>query len=1264
MFDAGNLITLGVVLVVLIAFRILDKDNRSLEKIKKYTDKLKEELDAVAAERAEALKSYAVEVDSHKKAAKEVLRQVQEAETNLAARAEGIASVAQRIAEYDKALAELKAMSQRVDQNLHIIHEESDFVDGLAKEIRNTRADIDQLNQEIPLLRTAAYEESLASGQQLQARFQADLTAATVQAEAQNGRIKQELDAAFVRAHAEAQKLEAASFQQLRAQIEQRVAALTTLQAEGSRQAQDAMAKQEQASRQQTEAAAAKLRQELNGRMAEIIQLADGNDEKLTGLVTKRFDDIQKFADNRSTALESLVNQRLDQIEDQTGLRADKLTAAIGGRLDALDQLAGSRSAKLEEAIETRFSSLREQAKEKVAETQGLLKGFKQDWRKEAEELLEQSRQAAMACQSQLEPLLKDTRQALDKAETGWTERLQQLETKSTESAQALLVKLKDNLKEHQEELTKKHLDTKTDLQLLFKQQREAAQALADETTRSLAEANARLSAGRQAQDSQLAAISEQLQTAERQARQTIDALNDKFTQRGADLENRVLAGFEQRADSLRALVEQGLERLEASRLDINQLEKGLRGSMAGVEKRVEADFSLFAQDVVGRHEAFEAKMAAEAGKLHHAMKALDEDLQTLKGNAYDNVSAQLKIFEDEFFADLKKRREDADQKLQTWRSSLDEHLTNALHGADSERAEAERAWLDEARQRAAAIQQQVGDALDKLAGQVDRHRQSITERVSEADTALVQLKDAVRTDLEEARDAANALLKAELARWQQSGNEQIQQAEQKAALETKRLAELLKESKSLFDSGRSDLNQQLQTFSHDFAHKMEESQQIKQAAIETLGASFNNSVQALDKEWKTQREKLVEGSKAERETIAREVRRLSDELDRLRTDLGQRGAQALDDFKREWETAQQAASRKLQETEGAIQASVEEYRQEEKNLQSVFLNSRDKLQKGLDEERREREKIFAEIDKQVKAFQTQTRLFERADELKQQLADSVESLKADMARADSRRAEMAELETQYGRIKRAEDEVGQKVTRFMAEKRRIDSMEEDFKRLLGLSQAVDQKLATVTANHDQLTQLQADMRRLMDAAGEANEKYERVEKKSSILDATADAIDKNFQAISELERNLRGLDADIKDFPDRVIQLKRSIQEVSAVQPQIDASLERLESMGQLMVDAEKRAAELQKAREWLARAETRFEELNKKTNDHLKLLNDLLKDDPGPRKDKSGAPPLSVQESVRKLAHQGWKTDEIARAVKLSRGEVELILELSNDK
>ncbi len=85
----------------------------------------------------------------------------------------------------------------------------------------------------------------------------------------------------------------------------------------------------------------------------------------------------------------------------------------------------------------------------------------------------------------------------------------------------------------------------------------------------------------------------------------------------------------------------------------------------------------------------------------------------------------------------------------------------------------------------------------------------------------------------------------------------------------------------------------------------------------------------------------------------------------------------------------------------------------------------------------------------------------------------------------------------------------------------------------------------------------------------------------------------------------------------------------------------------------------EAQKAREWLARAETRLEEVNRQAQEQLKLLSTLLKEEGGAKKDR-GAPPSSIQDTVRKLARQGWSPDEIARAVKISRGEVELILEL----
>jgi len=81
-------------------------------------------------------------------------------------------------------------------------------------------------------------------------------------------------------------------------------------------------------------------------------------------------------------------------------------------------------------------------------------------------------------------------------------------------------------------------------------------------------------------------------------------------------------------------------------------------------------------------------------------------------------------------------------------------------------------------------------------------------------------------------------------------------------------------------------------------------------------------------------------------------------------------------------------------------------------------------------------------------------------------------------------------------------------------------------------------------------------MRRLGRRGQRGAEKYDRVEKKSNILDATADAVDKNFQAIGELERNVRTIDAQVREIPDRVIDLKRSLDEVMAWKPKLDAPL------------------------------------------------------------------------------------------------------------
>ena len=86
-----------------------------------------------------------------------------------------------------------------------------------------------------------------------------------------------------------------------------------------------------------------------------------------------------------------------------------------------------------------------------------------------------------------------------------------------------------------------------------------------------------------------------------------------------------------------------------------------------------------------------------------------------------------------------------------------------------------------------------------------------------------------------------------------------------------------------------------------------------------------------------------------------------------------------------------------------------------------------------------------------------------------------------------------------------------------------------------------------------------------------------------------------------------------------------------------------------------------MQQARDWLARTETRLQEVSNQAQEQVKLLGTLLKD--GKKGDDSsseGAPSMGARDVVTRLAHQGWSVDEIARATKLSKGEVELILEI----
>ena len=88
--------------------------------------------------------------------------------------------------------------------------------------------------------------------------------------------------------------------------------------------------------------------------------------------------------------------------------------------------------------------------------------------------------------------------------------------------------------------------------------------------------------------------------------------------------------------------------------------------------------------------------------------------------------------------------------------------------------------------------------------------------------------------------------------------------------------------------------------------------------------------------------------------------------------------------------------------------------------------------------------------------------------------------------------------------------------------------------------------------------------------------------------------------------------------------------------------------------------------ARESLARLATELQNLDKDAQDQLNLTRSLLNREEGKNQGRAGktaddgAPPPRDRENIIRLKRQGWSIDEIARSMKISKGEVELILEL----
>ena len=650
---------------------------------------------------------------------------------------------------------------------------------------------------------------------------------------------------------------------------------------------------------------------------------------------------------------------------------------------------------------------------------------------------------------------------------------------------------------------------------------------------------------------------------------------------------------------------------------DVDCLGASLTASVEKAAAAAKAEMKGLADELVANWKVEVTGAAAAKEEISAGLSEVTAGLAELKQKSYQSVSARLAVFEDEFFSDLRARSAGVQEKFQAWQADMDRRTAE--------------------------------------------FESDVKERVSTSEESLQGLREGLRAEIVRARRDAAASFEKEILGVRDSLETGTRRMQREIEVGLKELA-------SGLDSGRRDLAELFDASRAEIAgweargkEKLAQADASMAERISSLSAEAAASMASIRDAFAAQTEELVVGSNEERMSLRAELKGMGERIAGFDAELKKATEAARERFRADAEAFQLESQKRMRDLHAEVEGRIRDYRQLLADNREKAEAMQEKMSARIEEGSRLLAASLGEIDKRVKNFMSQTKIFERADTLKASLDGTIDEMKKEMAKLAAERAEIGDIEVQLARTRKLADEVSGKLTRFLAEKRRIEEMDGDFKKIVSLSREVDLKLDTLTASNDALQQIQARVRQFEEMGKAVETGFERLEKKKEILTVTSEAVDRNFQRLEGLEKTLETTDRDLDALALKVQSMRGDFDLLGANKKDADSAMETVGKLSAILSELEGRMDKAQSAREWLARTETRFQEVAQQAQEQVRLLESIVKAETKKEKTDRGAPPLDKRETVIKLSHQGWSVQEISRVTQLSRGEVELILELA---
>jgi chromosome segregation ATPase len=796
----------------------------------------------------------------------------------------------------------------------------------------------------------------------------------------------------------------------------------------------------------------------------------------------------------------------------------------------------------------------------------------------------------------------------------------------------------------------------------------------------------------------QLAVIEKEMGSLERRFQQENSEVLEKSVRDVVSSVKSAVTDLEVHAETIERQVEdhrEAVDRIERDRA------ASLARDMALVNKTLKEAVEKAGQRADKMEEAALVKLKEQAQeRIHKLQSGLEEKLKAGQENGKNLVAdmqERLKGHRDEWKSDIAGITEKQKQFRDEWKKDV-----QALSAMSSD---AEKKVLEEADQRLEQYKQAQTEQYRQLASLADDMARLDGElRLSMDETVRRVREDFARFEAEASADRRNTL--ASFTEAAKALSADMNGVEQELNVLKNKAYENVSEKLKVFEddffddiSKRSgEIDRRLAEFQSSLDSRLNgiasDGEKDRQNMEASIAADLRSRLTALSERLIADLEHLKnetgafeEGVRAEMQGADESRRSFMEQLERdlldarqaaedsVKTEVGRYAltmGETLKQRERDIETRLEEISGAVESRSAEFESLIDNSRRNGEEWQTASAARMRDLEASMDEVRRRARELAAESDEKTASIRSsldslkgelsdQARLFDKSGELKRDLERRIEDVSADLDRLEQRKSEIAQIENKFIALKRLEDDVNNKMTRFISEKRRIEGMEESFNRLLQTSEAVEVKLAQVNASDDSLQAVQLQLRRLDEVIRETEEKYQRMERKSQVLDETNDGIDKNFQVLTETETALKQAREDLDRIFADMETVRVSVQALSDENEKAQETAGKLGMLDQSLTTIEKRIKEMQTAREMLARMETRFEKLTKDAQAEVNLIDALVKEGDGkPRRPGGGAPTIRDRENIIKLKRKGWTIEQIAKSMGISQGEVELILEL----